>query len=35
MDQELFLQPHLQFEKIAMGTEMPEDPNRWPQDILQ
>lgn len=31
---DLFLQP--QFEKTAMGsTRMPEDPNAWPQEILQ
>jgi len=32
---ELFLQSHLVFEKLAMGTEMPEDPNQWSQAVLQ
>ena len=32
---ELFLQSNLTFEKLAMGTEMPEDPNMWAQAILQ
>lgn len=32
---ELFLQPELVFEKLAMGVEMPEDPNGWPQAVLQ
>lgn len=32
---DLFLQSNLSFEKLAMGTEMPEDPNQWAQAILQ
>ena len=31
---ELFLRPQDTFEKTA-GTRMPEDPNAWPQEILQ
>jgi hypothetical protein len=31
----LFLQSNLQFEKLASGTTMPEDPNQWPQEIVQ
>jgi len=31
---DLFLQPQVEFEKTA-GTRMPDDPNAWPQEILQ
>ncbi|MEE8385918.1 MAG: hypothetical protein V3S01_08375, partial [Dehalococcoidia bacterium] len=32
---DLFLQTELAFEKIAAGVDMPEDPNQWPQEVLQ
>ena len=32
---DLFLEPKLSFEKVAAGTTMPEDPNGWPQEIIQ
>lgn len=32
---DLFLEPSLSFEKLSSGTTMPEDPNKWPQEILQ
>jgi hypothetical protein len=33
---DLFLKPQAHFEKTAMGsTRMPEDPNAWPQEVLQ
>lgn len=34
MAQPLFLQPELQFEKVATETQLPEDPNEWPNEIL-
>jgi len=32
---DLFLTPRLTFEKIAAGTTLSEDPNQWPQEVLQ
>ena len=33
---DLFLQTDVQFEKVSMAsTRMPEDPNAWPQEVLQ
>jgi hypothetical protein len=33
---DLFLQPQVSFEKASMAsTRMPEDPNAWPQEVLQ
>jgi hypothetical protein len=31
----LFIEHGLTFEKLAAGSKMPEDPNQWPQEILQ
>lgn len=32
---ELFLSPGVEFEKSAAEVSLPEDPNQWPQEILQ
>lgn len=32
---DLFIQPHISFEKTAAGAKLPEDPNQWPQEILR
>ena len=34
MTQPLFITPDLQFEKLATETQLPEDPNEWPNEIL-
>lgn len=31
---ELFIQPDVQFEKIAAEVDLPEDPNAWPKEVL-
>jgi hypothetical protein len=33
--QPLFLEPTLDFEKSAAQTQLPEDPNAWPHEVLQ
>lgn len=33
--QPLFLTPSIEFEKTAAMTQLPEDPNAWPHEILQ
>lgn len=33
--QPLFLTPSVEFEKTAAQTQLPEDPNTWPHEILQ
>jgi hypothetical protein len=33
--QSLFIEPDLTFEKVAAETSLPEDPNSWPQEVLQ
>jgi len=35
MAQPLFFEPELEFEKVSSEAELPEDPNSWPQEILQ
>lgn len=32
---DLFLRPQVMFKTATMSTRMPEDPNAWPQEILQ
>ena len=32
---DLYIQPNLSFEKTGSETELPQDPNQWPQQILQ
>lgn len=32
---DLFLQPELHFEKVSASVLLPEDPNAWPQEVLQ
>ncbi len=32
---ELFVDPTLEFEKVAADTQLPEDPSVWPNEILQ
>lgn len=31
---DLFIQPHVEFEKTAAEVDLPEDPNAWPKEIL-
>jgi hypothetical protein len=33
--QPLFLEPRVEFQKTAAMTQLPEDPNAWPHEILQ
>src|SRR4051812_15105135 len=33
--QSLFLESSLDFEKTSAQTQLPEDPNSWPQEVLQ
>lgn len=33
--QPLFISPELTFEKVATETDLADDPNQWPQEILQ
>ena len=35
MTQALFIESDLHFEKVASETTLPEDPNQWPNEILQ
>lgn len=35
MAQPLFIDAELEFEKTAAEAELPDDPNQWPQEILQ
>jgi hypothetical protein len=35
MTQPLFIQPEVALEKTAGEVDLPEDPNQWPQEILQ
>ena len=35
MVQPLFFEPDVQFEKVASEVMLPEDPNVWPQEIMQ
>ena len=35
MTQPLFIEPTRYLEKVAVEMRLPEDPNRWPQEILQ
>lgn len=35
MVQSLFIQPEQYTEKVAVEMRLPEDPNRWPQEVLQ
>jgi hypothetical protein len=35
MAQPLFIEPDLHFEKLSAETSLPEDPNQWPNEILQ
>lgn len=32
---DLFIEPNLEFEKVAAEVALPEDPNTWPTEILQ
>lgn len=32
---DLFLTPHVELEKIAAEVKLPDDPNQWPNEILQ
>ena len=32
---DLYIQPNVSFEKTGAETELPQDPNQWPQQILQ
>ena len=33
--QPLFFEPNVQFEKIAAEVMLPEDPNEWPNELMQ
>lgn len=35
MTQQLFFEPETYLEKTAAEAELPEDPNQWPQEVLQ
>jgi hypothetical protein len=35
MTQPLFIQPDVELEKLGGEVDLPEDPNQWPQEVLQ